>query len=70
MRKVDGTELVDLILEYPFPGEVEEETATLLELGWKGEQGEALEKFMDDAYKQWAWEYLEGSISFSEKNPE
>ena len=63
MRKVNGSELVNLFLDAG-PGNRHEEKMTLIELGWDGQQGKELETFMEDEYKEWVWNHLDGAISF------
>lgn len=67
-RTVDGTESVDLWFKAP-DGDAQgiSDTLSLRDLGWDGEQGDELEEFMENAYKEWVWEQLDGYIKFSEE---
>lgn len=67
MRKVDGTEKVNLSVQTNRVGSLIEDTLTLNELGWDGEQGEELEKFMQEAYEAWIWENIEGHLDFQDE---
>lgn len=66
MRKVNGSELVNLFLDAGI-GNRHEEKMTLSELGWDGQQGKELEKFMESEYKEWAWNHLDGAIIFADE---
>ena len=67
MRKVNGSEVVNLFLDTGY-GSRYEEQMTLSELGWDGQQGEELTAFMEKEYREWAWNHLDGAITFADED--
>lgn len=64
MNKVNRTEEVVFVVKTNRTGSTVEEILTLEELGWDGQQGDALEEFLQLAYKDWVWENIDGSVNF------
>lgn len=66
MKKlVDGTEKINLFLELGYGQDVEE-SGTLLDYGWNGEQGEALDAFLKGVYLEFVFNNVSGSLTFED----
>lgn len=64
MNEFNGTREVLLVVKTNRTGSTVEEILTLEELGWEGQQGDALEEFLQLAYNDWVWENIDGSVNF------
>lgn len=66
MKKlVDGTEQINLFLELGYGQDIEE-SGTLLDYCWNGEQGDALDKFLNDVYLEFVFNNVSGSLTFED----
>ena len=66
---VDGSETINFYLELGYGTDVEE-SGSLLDYGWDGEQGEELDKFLNDVYLELVFNNVSGSLSFEDEELE
>lgn len=64
MSEFNGTREVLFVVKTNRTGSTVEEILTLEELGWEGQQGDALEEFLQLAYNDWVRENIDGSVNF------
>lgn len=64
MNEYNETSEVLFVVKTNRTGSTVEETLTLEELGWEGQQGDELEEFLQSAYRDWVWENIDGSVNF------
>lgn len=70
MKKiVDGTERINFFLEFNVGQEVEE-SGSLLDYGWAGEQGKDLDDFLKAVYLEFVFDHVSGSVTFEDESLE
>lgn len=68
-RQVDGSEIINFKLELGYGQDVDE-SGSLLDYGWDGEQGDALDKFLNEIYLEFVFNNVSGSLSFEDEELE
>ncbi|WP_406590341.1 hypothetical protein [Bacillus atrophaeus] len=58
-KNVDQNTEVTFTLSIGYVGATKEETFTLQQLGWNGETGDDLDKFLDDVHEDWITNHVD-----------